>query len=78
MGTELKLKTSSTRDCWWVQGPLGPQGPGAHARDTLGLHCPLTLQTLRHTAAALPSPRVASPRVSEAFCEVFCDLLNFT
>lgn len=35
---------------------------------------PLTL----HTAAALPSPRAASPRVSEAFCEVFCDLLNLT
>ena len=81
MGTELKLETSSTRSRWWLQGLLGAQtapGPGAHTQDTRGLPRRLTLQTLRHTAAGSPAPRIATPHVSEAFCEVSCDLLNFT
>ena len=59
-------------------GGCRPLGPGAHTQDTRGSPRRLTLQTLGHTAAGSPPPRIATPRVSEAFCEVSCNLLNCT
>lgn len=57
-----------------------PSKHPVHAKPLLAgnVNAWFTLPLTLHTAAALPSPRAASPRVSEAFCEVFCDLLNLT
>ena len=59
-------------------GGCRPLGPGAHTQDTRGSPRRLTLLTLGHTAAGSPAPRIATLRVSEAFCEVSCNLLNCT